>query len=141
MNSIVKTKPPIWFWIVAALALVWNLMGVGAYLNQMTMDLAALPDAQRGFYASIPAWATAAFAIAVFGGALGSAALLLRQRWAIPTLVVSLLGVVVQVFHSLVLGNGLEIFGTAALAIPSLTLVIGAALIGFAIMSKNRAWL
>ncbi len=139
MNT--TTKPPMWFLVVAGLALVWNLMGVAAYLNQMTMDLSALPEAQRFFYQSIPAWATAAFAIAVFAGVAGSIGLLLKKRWAIPVLVVSFVGAVVQMTHSLLLGNGLEVFGTSALILPLITLAIGLALIGFAMLSKNRAWI
>ena len=141
MNIIDKTKPAIWFWVAASAALIWNLMGVAAYLGQMMMDVSTLPDAQRTFYETTPAWATSAFAIAVFAGTAGSAALLLRQRWAIPALVASLFGVIVHMAHSLLPGNGLEIFGTSALILPLLTLAIGLALIWFAIMSKNRSWL
>ena len=135
------TKPPMWFLVVASLALVWNLMGVAAYLNQMTMDLSVLPEAQRLFYQTIPAWATAAFAIGVFAGVAGSIGLLLKKRWAIPVLVVSFGGVVVQMIHSLLLGNGLDVFGTSASILPLITLAIGLALVGFAMLSKNRAWI
>lgn len=141
MNTSTRTKPPRWYWLVGSLALAWNLMGVAAYLGQMTMDLSALPDAQRAFYESIPTWATAAFAIAVFAGVAGSIGLLLKKRWAIPVLVVSFASVVVQVTHSLLLGNGLEVFGTSALILPLATLATGLALIGFAYLSKNRAWI
>lgn len=141
MTMTTKVTPPMWFLAIAGLALIWNLMGVAAYLGQMTMDMSVLPDAQRGYYESIPPWATAAFAIAVFAGVAGSVGLLLKKHWAIPVLVMSLVGVVVQVTHSLLLGNGLEVFGTSALIFPLLTLAIGLALIGFAVMSRNRAWI
>lgn len=141
MNATTKTKPAMWFLPVAGLALIWNIMGVAAYLNQMTMDLNNLPDAQRAFYASIPSWATAAFAIAVFAGVAGSVGLLLKKRWALPVLIASFVGIVLQVTHSLLLSNGLEVFGTSALILPVLTLAIGLALIGLAILSKNRAWI
>lgn len=135
------TKPPRWFLPVAGLALVWNLMGIAAYLSQMTMDLNILPIAERTFYESIPPWATAAFAIAVFAGAAGSVGLLIKKRWVIPVLVVSFVGIVVQVTHSLLLGNGLEVFGTSALIFPLITLAIGLALIGFATVSRKSAWI
>lgn len=141
MNTTTQTSSPKWFLIVAGLALIWNLMGVAAYISQMTMDLSILQDAERLFYASIPAWATAAFAIAVFAGTAGSVALLLKKAWAIPVLIVSLLGVVVQVTHSLLIGDGMDVFGTSALIVPLLTLTIGAALIGFAVMSKKHNWI
>lgn len=34
MNHSTRTKPPIWFWIISVIALIWNLMGVMAYLGQ-----------------------------------------------------------------------------------------------------------
>ena len=76
-------KPPVWFWIVSVVALIWNGMGVMAYLGQAYMSddaLAALPEAEQALYANVPAWATAAFAIAVWGGLLGCLALLLRKK-------------------------------------------------------------
>ena len=66
-----RSTPPKSFWIIAAIALVWNLMGVAAYLMQMTMSdeaIAALPEAQRALHESTPAWATGAYALAVPGG-------------------------------------------------------------------------
>ena len=141
MNSPTNTKPPTWFLAVAGLAFVWNLIGVAAYFGQVTMDLSGLPEAQHVFYESIPVWATAAFATAVFAGTMGSLGLLLKKRWAIPVLVLSCIGIVIQMTHSFFLGNGLEVFGTSALILPSATLAIGLALIGFAIYSKNRAWI
>ncbi len=58
-------KPPIWFWIISVLALIWNILGVSAYLAQAYMTdetLAALPEADQAIYANLPAWYTAAFA-------------------------------------------------------------------------------
>ncbi len=72
--------PPRWFWMVSGVGLVWNLLGVAAFLGQMTMDLSSLPAAEWAFYESTPVWATVAFAVAVSGGVLGCGALLLRRR-------------------------------------------------------------
>ena len=80
-----SNKPGIIFWIIAVIALIWNLMGVMAYRAQAYMTdeaKALLPEAEQAMYSDIPAWATAAFAFAVFGGFLGSLALLLRKKWA-----------------------------------------------------------
>jgi len=59
-------QAPKWFMVVAAVLLVWNLIGVMAYIAQVMMSpesLAALPDEQRQIIENTPAWATAAFAI------------------------------------------------------------------------------
>ena len=86
-------KPPTWFWVVSVIALLWNLMGVYNYLYQAFNQVAileSLDQAQREVFEGTPAWATAAFALAVFTGLIGSIGLLLRKKWAKPLFVVSL---------------------------------------------------
>lgn len=67
-------KPPVWFWIVSVIALIWNALGVFAYLGRAFATdemIAQMPeDAQAEFLMEFPAWYTAAFAIAVFVGHL-----------------------------------------------------------------------
>ncbi|MGB5205651.1 MAG: hypothetical protein WBN63_15820, partial [Eudoraea sp.] len=87
MSEKSNTKPPVWFWIVSIVALLWNLMGVMAYLGQayMTDEMkAGYTSDQLALMESTPAWVTAAFAIAVWGGLLGCIVLLLRRKLAKP---------------------------------------------------------
>ncbi len=139
-GSIVNA-PPTWFWVASGLGLVWNLVGVAAFVGQMTMDLTTLSAAEQAFYESTPAWATVAFAVAVFGGVLGTVGLLLRRGWAFAMLVACLLGIVVQDSHSLFIGDGIEVFGPAGFILPLFTFGIGAALAGFARYSMKQGWI
>ena len=83
------------FWVIGAFALIWNALGVVNYLMQMNADtLAAMPSAQRAIVDSRPEWATGAFALAVFGGALAALLLLLRKAVASSVFIAALLGVV-----------------------------------------------
>ncbi|MFI0429129.1 hypothetical protein [Mariniflexile sp. HMF6888] len=103
-----KEKPPVWFWIVSVIALLWNAMGVKEYLGQAYQTeswRAALTDEQFEMISSFPSWLTAAFAIAVFAGALGSLGLLLRKKWAYMLLVVSLIAVIAQMGYILIQGH------------------------------------
>ena len=78
-------RPKAAFWIIAVIALIWNLMGVMAYLGQAYMTdeaKALLTEAEKALYDNVPIWVTAAFAIAVFGGVLASIALLMRKQIA-----------------------------------------------------------
>ena len=65
-------KPTLPFWIISIAALLCNLMGVGAYLamTQLTPEKTAETYGQAfaDIFATKPAWATGAFAIAVFAG-------------------------------------------------------------------------
>jgi hypothetical protein len=144
MTERMRNKPTRWFWILAIAALVWNLLGVMAYVMQVSMTeeaLALLPEDQRVLYETIPAWATAAFAIAVFAGAVGCIALLLRKSWATPLLVLSLAGVLVQMFHSFFLSDALEVYGSSGMVMPILVLVIAVWLVGFSRSAAAKGWL
>ena len=103
MSEKSNTKPPIWFWIVSILALLWNLMGVMSYLEQayMTDEMKAQYTAdQLTLMEGIPVWVTAAFAIAVWGGLLGCIALLFGKKWAKPVLMLSLIAILIQMAYS-----------------------------------------
>jgi uncharacterized membrane protein len=141
-NSAIKA--PTWFLVVAGIALVWNLMGVMAYIAQVTMSpeaLAALPAEQQALLASTPAWATGAFALAVFGGALGSLALLIRKTWAFPLLLISLAAVIVQLFHAFFMSKSIEVFGPGGMIMPLMVIVIAAYLLFLAKQAKAKGWL
>lgn len=139
--SSIGDTPPTWFWVISGVGLVWNLIGVVAFIGQMTMDLNTLSAAERAFYESTPAWATVAFAVAVFGGVFGCVGLLLRRSWAFAMLVVCLLGIVVQDGHSLFIGDGIAVFGPAGFILPLFTFGVAAALAGFARYSTLQGWI
>lgn len=109
------TKPPIWYWIISVIALVWNGMGVNAYLQQAydTESYRTMyTQEQLDIAANLPAYITAAFAIAVFGGTLGSILLLLRKKLASTVFYISLLAVIVQMGYLLINGYASSIVMT-----------------------------
>ena len=143
MNERPIKLAPRWFTVVAALALVWNLLGVMAYIMQVTMSpeaLAALPQEQRQLYENTPTWATAAFAIAVNGGALGCVLLILRKNLAGIFLSLSLAGVLVQMFHAFFMTNSIEVLGPAGLVMPIMVLIIAIYLVFLAAKAKTNRW-
>ena len=138
-----SVAPPRSYWIIASLALVWNLIGLAAYVSQVTMTdeaLRLLPDAQREFMAATPAWATAAFAVATSAGVLGSLLLLLRNSWTVPLFLVSLGAVLVQTYYGFVIANGIEVLGADSAVLPAATIAIGTGLIWYSRIAKERGW-
>ncbi|MBD0831964.1 hypothetical protein [Aestuariibaculum sediminum] len=118
-----KQKPPFWFWVVCAIALLWNFMGVDQYLGQAFKTdrwKASMTTEQIELAATLPPWLTAAFAIAVFTATIGSMGLFLRKKWSYGLLVISLVAVVIQMGYFLIqghtdnLGMTLSIIGFAA---------------------------
>jgi len=127
------------FWVIGAITLIFNVMGVINYFAQMNADsLASFPESYRPIIEGRPAWATAAFAIAVFGGSLGSLLLLLRKSAAIYVLIASLLGVIVTMMH---------IFGVAGLRSFEIwigvlmQLVVTAFLIWYSKLAERKGWI
>ncbi len=143
MNEETTSNVPRMFYWTSGIALVWNCFGVLAYIGQVTMSaetLAGLPEAQRALYENVPAWATAAYAIAVNAGALGCLLLLLRKASALPVLVLSLAGVVVQIYHAYFMTNLIEVMGGSTTVFSAVIFLIGAYLVWFANDAKSKGW-
>ena len=137
-------QPPKWYWVVSIVALIWNLMGLMAYVMQMTMSdttLQQFPAERQELYNTMPGWVKIAFGVAVIGGAIGCGCLIARKRWALPILVLSLLGVLVQMSYIFFLSNTLAVMGPSAFVMPLFVIVIGALLVWFAKMASDGGWL
>ena len=141
MTTALPASLPVWFRIVALLALVWNLFGAAMYLSSVGVfgdPMAALNEAERAAAASVPAWATGAFAIGTFGGVIGSIGLFLRKAWALPVLVVSLVALLALEGWTVFLSGAVNSFG---IVLPIVITVIAAALVWLAMDARKRGWL
>ena len=132
------------YWWVAILALVWNLLGLAMFVMQVTMDearLATLPEVDRQIFLATPAWLNAMFGIGVIGGVLGALGLLLRRRWAVPVLLVSLLAIVVQFAANYLTTPLWSLMGVRGALFPLCITVIGLFLWWYARRAAARGWL
>jgi hypothetical protein len=137
-------RPKVAFWIIAISALIWNLMGVMAYLDQAyTTDeaKALLTEAKKVLYDNVPIWVTAAFAIAVFGGVLASIALLMRKQIAKTLFLVSLIGMLVQMVYNFFISGAIDDYGPAEIIMSTMVIVIGVYLYLFSKKSIINGWL
>lgn len=144
MNDEATTSVPRMFYWISGAALVWNLLGVMAYVGQVTMSpetLAAMPEVERTLYENTPSWVTSAFALAVNAGAIGCLLLVLRKALAVPVLILSLAAVLVQMFHNFFLSDAVEVMGAPAIVGPAFVIVIGIYLVWFANDAKGKGWL
>ena len=126
------------FWVTGAITLIFNIMGVINYFAQMNADsLSSFPEVYHPIIEGRPAWATAAFAIAVFGGSLGCLLLLLRKSAAFYVLIASLIGVIVSMMH---------IFGVAGFSSFEIwigvlmQLVVMAFLVWYSKLAERKGW-
>ena len=128
------------FWVIGAVALVWNVMGVINFFMQMNPDmLAAYRESERTIIEGRPAWVTGAFAIAVFGGAAGCLLLLLRKSVAYYYFVASLPGVMLTMTHTL--GVGIDFGPGEILGIILMPLVVAEFLIWYSRLAMRKGWI
>ena len=119
-------------------------MGVFAYIAQAYMtdeDLAALPENQRALYENVPAWVTAAFSIAVFGGALGCVLLLLRKKMATTVFVISFVAILAQMTYNFFISKAVEVYGPGGMIMPIMVIIIGFFLIYYSKRAANYGWI
>lgn len=137
-------KAPAWFMPVAIVALLWNLLGCFAFASDLMLtpaDVAKMSAEQQALYAARPAWAVAATAVAVIGGALGCIGLILRKRWALPLFVLSLVGVIAQDIGLFVLTDGAKLAGTVAVVLQGVVLLVAIGLVLLARKAIRNGWI
>ena len=138
-----KSTIPKWFSVVAWVAFVWNLMGVAAFVAHLMMTpemIAALPVEEQSLYQNIPMWLNIAFGCAVIGGALGSLLLALKKSVSLYILIVSLIGVLIQMYHSFFIVDSIAVYGPGSAVMPSMVILIAIALVWLANDAKSKAW-
>lgn len=140
MNDKTVTRIHWSFWLISAIALVWNVLGSVNFFMQMNPDmLDAYRESERAIIQGRPAWATAAFAIAVIGGALGGLLLLLRKSAATYMFIASLAGVVVTMIHTL--GVDYDFSLVEILVMVLMPFVVAALLVWYSKHAEGRGWI
>jgi hypothetical protein len=130
-----KTKTPWWFWLVAALAVLWNSGGVMDFTmthSQNEAYLAAFSEEQREYFLSFPLWANIAWAFGVFGAFLGSLMLLFKRAWAYPLYLASIAGMFISFGYQFVSEAPADLYSGAALAFTIAIFVVAFLLLWFA---------
>ena len=97
-----SSKPEVKFWVVGAFSLIWSVMGCYNYITQSNPEVSAqFPEAYQMIIKGRPSWVSLSLVIAAFGGALGSALMLMRRAVARPVLLLSLLGMMAALLQAL----------------------------------------
>jgi hypothetical protein len=134
MNNAKPTVATPWHvWVVGVVALLWNAMGAFDYTMTETRNASYMKDftpEQLTYFYSFPKWVIATWALSVWGGVLGSVALLLRRRWAFLVFAVSLATMAITFVHNFLLTDGLAVMGGAgALVFAAAIVAVGLALV------------
>jgi len=141
----IKRKIPVWFWGIAIFFLLWNIMGILSFIMHTFISdesLAKLPKNERELYGDYPVWTTIVFAIATFGGFVGSLGLIAKKKWAKNAFIISLCAIIPQMIHNVFFTKSMEVYGAGqTMIMPIFVVVFGAFLVWFSNYSINRNWL
>jgi hypothetical protein len=110
MENVSVERAPVHLWIVGGLATLWNAFGGYDYVMTRTRNLDYLagmlpkvdPQATLAWIDGFPVWAQFGWGLGVWMGLLGSVLLLVRNRWAVHALALSLLGAVLSLGYQIV---------------------------------------
>jgi len=137
------TSVPIWYWVAAVLALLFECLGCFFYVAEVRLtpeQIAMLPLDQAAMLSARPSWYYAAFGVAVWVGLAGTVGLLLRKAWAVPALLISLIAVIVQ-FSAILIVPEMRTVTSDALLGPILVALVCYGIFMLARLAKRRGWL
>jgi len=138
-------KIPVWFWVIAIFFLLWNLMGVISFFAHTFISeeaLAKLPTNERELYGDYPIWTTIVFAVAVFGGLIGSFGLILKKKWSKIAFIISLCAIIPQMIHNVFFTKSIEVYGPGqASTMPIMVIVLGLFIVWFTNFGIKKNWL
>ena len=135
-------RTPWHLWVVGILALLWNAMGAWNYTaTKLRLDavMAHMTPEQLAFFEAIPTWATAAWAIAVWGSVLASIFLLMRSAWAVTLFWISFLAMAATSVQNFLLSevSMSDIMGPGAAVFSGIIFLLAILLIWYSAAQKR----
>jgi hypothetical protein len=144
MNPSPKLPVPVWYWGIATIAVLWNLLGCAALAMELFAQEAMMEsftEAQKEWARSTPGWIYFVYGVAVLTGVAGSVGLFLRKGWTVLLLAISLAAVLVQMVYTMVIAGGLQVMGAGGAIMPSLVIVLAVFFLWFAWFARGKGWI
>lgn len=135
---------PVWFWVIAMLALFWNLLGGVIFLAEVFAQdamLESMTDEQQAWARATPNWIYFVFAISVGTGIAGSVCLLTRRSVSVLLLTISFVAVLVQMVYTMLIAGGLLVMGPSGAVMPAVVVILSLVWLLFARFSQGKGWL
>jgi hypothetical protein len=133
-----------WFWLVAAVAVFWNLIGCaifGAEMFAQEAMMESMTEEQKSWARSTPTWIYFVFALSVGTGLAGSICLLMRTSTSVLLFGVSFVAVLIQMVYTMLIAGGLQVMGPSGAVMPALVIFLSIVWLLFAMFSRRRGWL
>ena len=144
MNEQPKLSVPAWFWVIAVVSLLWNILGCVIFLSEVfaheTM-IESMTDQQKDWARSTPRWIYLVFAISVSTGVAGSICLLMRKKLSVPLFTISFAAVLIQMVYTMLISGGLQVMGPSGAVMPTVVVALSVVWLLFSLLSKGKGWL
>jgi len=139
MNT--NIKPPTSFWVVAILALLWNLIEI--YFSSFELDFLKTNASPGEFkeIQSIPFWYTIIFVISLFSEMLGSFMLFMRKKIATKFFIVAFIGLIFIEVYWLIVFDITKTSIVFSTVIPVLVILIAGFLYFYSKRATKKGWL
>lgn len=137
-------KPPKSFWVVAILAILWNLMGLFSFIFHMIISpemIAEMPEIDQKIYNEYPNWMNYVYGTATISGALASLLMSFRLKICHYVFLISLIGVLVSSYYTFFMLNIVQLKGAGAGVFPLVILVIAVFLLLYTLKAMRNKWL
>ena len=144
MNKPQKVAVPMWFWVIAAVALLWNIMGCVILFSEVFAQEAlmeSMTEEQKEWSRSTPSWIYFDFAISVSAGVAGSVCLLMRKRLSVLLFTISFVAVLIQMVYTMLIAGGLQVMGLSGAVMPTVVVILSVVWLCFSLLSKGKGWL
>ena len=135
---------PLWYWIIAGVSLLWNLIGCVFFSMELFAQdafMKSMTEEQKTWAKSIPSWIYFVYAAAVSTGVAGSVGLFIRADWTILVFAISLAAVLIQMSYTMLVAGGLRVMGPSGAVMPGIVIIIAAALLVFSQYARSWNWL
>jgi len=139
-----ETKLPIWFWIISVLSLLWFFMDMAGFYSRVFMleQIAdKMSETQLALYQVIPSWVNVVYGLKVFGGLMGSLALLSRKKWAFIMFLISIMGGLSQTVYVWFISDAIDVMGRPAIVMPAIGIVIGVVMVVASRYTITKNWI
>lgn len=135
-----ELKPPQWMQISVVLLFVWNLVGIFAFISDLMLDPSTLDQVQQDFRTNFPLWTKIIYGLAVGLGTVGTFGLIRRKSWSKGVLVISLLCVIIQMYHSMFIAGAIDTFGSSIAILPTIVVLLSLCLVWIAQLYGRKGW-
>jgi hypothetical protein len=81
------------------------------------------------------------YGLEVFGGLMGSIALISKKKWAFILFLISIMGVLSQTVYVWFVSDAIEVMGQPAIVMPIVGIVIGVVMVVFSRSAISKNWI